>query len=277
MHLPDTVKVATLYRQGLSRAAVERLIRTDQYQRIGGGWLTTNRTPTDVATALRSGHRLSCLSAAKVHGLWVPPHTGGLHVYRTRHQREDAPAGLVLHRPEPLGWPDDSPVADLSLTLRHAAICRPTVEAAILFESAWNKQLIDQAGITDVLRHLPARRSVPLGRLRADAQSGTETRVRWWLEGLGVAVSSQVKIDGVGRVDLLVGRRWVIECDSREHHTAATSYANDRRRDLELRRLNYLVTRLTWSQVFIDWAATHRALQEILTRREHIRKPVIAA
>jgi very-short-patch-repair endonuclease len=58
-----------------------------------------------------------------------------------------------------------------------------------------------------------------------------------------------VRIRGVGRVDLVIGDRLVIECDSREFHDKADSYAADRARDLELLRQGYREIRLTYAQV----------------------------
>lgn len=272
MRLPPVVKTSRLHREGLSGADVERLVRSGRYRRLGRGWLATPAAPLDVVTALGSGHRLTCVSAAAHHGLWVPP-SRGIHAYRSRNVEEEAPVSLVLHRPEPRRWPDEEPVADLPLTLLHSVRCLGTADAAILFESAWNRRLIDQAGLVDVVRRLPVRARKPLARLRSVAESGTETRVRWWLEGLGVPVRPQVQLDDVGRVDLLVGRRWVIECDSVAHHTSRESYEDDRRRDLVLGRSAYLSTRLTWHQVFLTWEATQEALLEMLRRGDHLRNP----
>lgn len=109
--------------------------------------------------------------------------------------------------------------------------------------------------------------------LSGKSQSGTESRVRLHLQQRHVPVRPQVHIVGVGRVDLLVGNSLAIELDSRAHHTGAENYAKDRSRDLELVRLGYRVIRLTYQQVFDDWAATQLTLSDVLSSRAHRRHP----
>lgn len=75
-------------------------------------------------------------------------------------------------------------------------------------------------------------------------------------------------------MDLLVGESWVIECDSREFHDDPLSYDRDRQRDLLLTVRGYLVTRLSWEQVFLRWEETEQMLLAILRRGEYRRSPV---
>ncbi|WP_246954506.1 DUF559 domain-containing protein [Brachybacterium sp. Marseille-Q7125] len=157
------------------------------------------------------------------------------------------------------------------MTLQHAARCQSLVYAAILIESALEQGALRRAELHQVLEPLPGRLRESLSRVRSDAQSGTETAVRWWLEQRGVPVRSQVQILRGVRVDLLVGNTWVIECDSRQFHDDPLQYQRDRERDLALAARGYRVTRLTWEQVFITWENTTQMLQEILRRREHRR------
>lgn len=179
------------------------------------------------------------------------------------------PQMLVMHAPWMRAWPDDDPVPSLLLALEQAARCLPVVKTAILIESALNLRRMDRGELASLLGVLPARLARPLARVRDDVQSGTETRVRWWLESHGVEVRSQVQLLPDVRVDLLVGRDWVIECDSRRFHDDPARYAEDRRRDLALAARGFRVTRLTWEQVMLDWDATQACLSTILSRRRH--------
>lgn len=72
-------------------------------------------------------------------------------------------------------------------------------------------------------------------------------------------------------MDLLVGRSWVIECDSREHHDDPLSYDEDHARDLYLASMGFTVTRLSWEQVFLRWADTEKSLLAILSKGDHLR------
>lgn len=270
MSLPTVARPSALMALGLTKHQIAVLVREGSYRRIGHGWLAAESVPDWQRSVLARGLRPTCVSAAKLHGLWTPLYEG-VHVFRRRGSEAVLGPGMLRHLPEPRAWPDDEPLAPLATTLRHAVSCVGVADAAILFESAWNLKLLDMAEIASILLTLPKRYRRPLMRLRSTAESGTETRVRWWFEARGIAVRSQVRVPVVGRVDLLVGQGWVIECDSRAHHTGTERYAEDRRRDLELRRLGYLVTRLTWDQVFLAGASTRTALWEILQRGEHRR------
>jgi very-short-patch-repair endonuclease len=185
------------------------------------------------------------------------------------------PQPLILHGPDLRAWPDHDPVPDLGIVLEHAGRCLPTVEAAVLFESTLNRRLLSRRQVEQIVAALPQRARRPLSRVRADAESGTETTVRWWFESQRVGVRSQVRFPNSNRrMDLLVGRSWVIECDSREFHDDPLSYDEDRRRDLMLSSSGYRVTRLSWEQVFLDWAETEKMLRAILGRGEHRRPPL---
>lgn len=96
-------------------------------------------------------------------------------------------------------------------------------------------------------------------RLDPRAESGTETLVRLALTRAGLSAVPQVRIPGVGRVDLLVGSRVIVEVDSVAWHDDDASRARDYRRDLMLFRLGYVVVRVSWFQAMF--------------RRHEVRRP----
>lgn len=283
-----------LRENGVSRGDIARWTRRGAMRSLQP-WYHTDQAPADLVELLRLGVRPTCLDAAALHGLWVPRH-GGTHVYRPRSRdraedlgsarvralrRRDGrpyvigePQELVLHRPEPRAWPDTDPVPDLDLVLQHAARCLPTVKTAVLFESALNRGLLSVPAAEQIVASLPHDARRALSRVCTDAESGTETTVRWWLESRGVAVRAQAPFPaGNRRMDLLVGRSWAIECDSREHHDDALSFDADRERDLYLCSRGFTVTRLSWEQVFLRWKDTEKLLLAILRRGDHRRSP----
>ena len=93
--------------------------------------------------------------------------------------------------------------------------------------------------------------------------------IRLRLAGLHLTVATQVVIPGVGRVDLLVGERLVIEADSIAHHADADGYRRDRARDLRLARLGFRVLRLTWEQVMFEWDEVEATILGLVAEREH--------
>lgn len=294
MEIPGIRHRNQLRREGWTRRELDR------WKRSGTAvsrqpWYLTSSAPPKLVDLLALGVRPTCLEAALFHGLWVP-RGDGVHVYRPRAgvdreqlesttiaplrrwNSDDAespgPQQLVLHDPAPRAWPDDDPVPRLDLVLKHAVRCLPTVDAAVLLESAVHRKRMTLSAARALVEGLPARFRRPLSRIRADAESGTETTVRWWLESRGVGVRAQARFPGQSRrMDLLVGRSLVVECDSRQFHDDPTGYDEDRRRDLYLVAMGYQVVRLTWEQVFLDWDETEKMLLAVLQRGFHLRSP----
>lgn len=285
----DQLRAEEVSRRDLDRWSRRRDVTSVQ------PWYLTSEAPADLVALLRLGVRPTCLDAAALHGLWTPHHPG-THVYRpcARGRREELgtrtvqplrrrkgkpyligpPQKLVFHGHSPRAWPDVDPVPDLGLVLDHAGRCLPTVKAAVLLESALNKQVMTIRQVEQIIAGLPYRTRRALARVRADAESGTETTVRWWFEARGITIRSQVRFpQDSRRMDLLVGQRLAIECDSREHHDDALSYDEDRERDLYLAAQGFTVVRLSWQQVFLHWPRTEKLLLAILSRGEHLRPP----
>ena len=284
---------ARLREDGVPQGTVRRWLRKGVMS-SEQPWYITEAAPPGIVPVLRLGVRPTCLDGASLHGLWTPPHPGA-HVFRPRqlHAGEElrgarvhpvrrrsgtvitlAEEELVLHGPALRSWPDHDPVPGLALVLTHAAHCLPVEKTAVLFESGLQRGLLTRREAERILASLPQRIRRPLSRIREDAESGTETIVRWWMESRRFPVRPQVLFpEGRRRMDLLVGKSWVIECDSREFHDDPLSYDVDRARDLYLASRGYRVTRLSWEQVFLRWEETQAMLLAILRRGEHLDPP----
>ena len=294
MEIHGIIHRSALQAMGVSRRRRQRWLASGAMRSVPP-WYVTPEAPADVVTLLEHGVRPTCLDAAAMHGLWVPVHEG-THVYRPRPESLRAeleevhaapirrrrgeplpavdPQPLILHRTRERSWADQHPVPELELTLEHAGRCLPTVKAAVLFESALHRGMLSRGDADRVIARLPQRFGRPLARIRGDAESGTETMVRWWFEARRVPVRSQVRFPrDERRADLLVGLSWVIECDSREFHDDPAGYERDRARDLHLVAHGYQVTRLSWRQVCLEWASTETMLLAILSRGAHLNPP----
>ncbi|TDT32475.1 DUF559 domain-containing protein [Naumannella halotolerans] len=247
------------------RPALHRAIAENRLLHIGHGWYATGTADPAVLGALRLGCRLGCLSVLRLHGVWTPPDSF-THVFFRRNQPPRSPDRLD-HRLQ--NWPDRSPTMSLWHSLESAVLRHEAETAVIVLESAVEQKLITLADARTIAAIGQVKKQRILRRVRAGAQSGTETRLRLFFELRGVPVKIQVPIPDVGHVDLLVGDSLVLEADSRAHHSHSTSYATDRRRDLELRRAGFSVIRLTYLQVFGDWDRTSAALSQILRSRRH--------
>lgn len=296
MRIPGIIHRSDLAARGCDRNAVRRLLRRGAMRYVAP-WYVTEEAPADLVDLLARGVRPTCLDAAALHGLWVPiddrvhafaPRTArtlavDLGMARQIRRRRDHETGMrtdvagsrqgpvVLHGPVLQAWPTLDPVPDLDLVLSHAGRCLPVVSAAILFESSVETGALALGEAQNIVASLPHGRRRALSRIRGDAESGTETFVRWLFESRRFEVRSQVWIAADHRADLLVGRSWIIECDSRAFHDDPAQYRKDRERDLRSRALGYTVTRLTWEQVFVTWDQTEQALLAVLARGDHRR------
>ena len=293
MQLPGILNVHAVKRSGIDEQRLAAARRSGTVRCVGQ-WLIGPAADPRIEPFLAANLRPTCVDGAALHGLWTPS-ISGAHAFRPRcsprsrdcdsvrlspirsQQRSAFGAAPtvapILHAPVLRSWPDHDPVPDLPLVLSHAARCLDTVDTAILLESAMNTGRLLQEDAYALIAGWPERLRRALHRVDPRAESGTETKVRWWLESLRIPVRPQVWIPDVGRVDLLVGESWVIECDSRTFHGTETQYHLDRSRDLRLRARGFTVTRLTWEQVFLNWEHTKHMLLAVIRRRDHRRTP----
>lgn len=240
------------------------------------GLLASREVRPHWLAAIEKGWRPTCTTALAAHGLWVPrlPESS-FHGYRRRSRRSDGPTGTVSHGWHH-SWPESSSVASIILALEHAISCRDAETALIIAESALNRGALSMDRWTELVEQAPVKKRPLLSKARDDAQSGSETRVRLGFESRRIPVESQVVIDGVGRVDLLVGGVLVVECDSRAHHSGTDAYDRDRRRDFALQRLGYVVIRLSYPQIWQSWPETLEQLIAAYRQIRHRRRRPLA-
>lgn len=256
-----------LRRRGLTRSQVDALIADGTLVHLGNTWLGTEATPAWLRPVLRGGLRLTCVDSLALAGVQVPL-TQGVHVVGRRGARLRLPTGAVAH----LGvrtWPDTEPAMPLRLALVHASRCLPPRDLGITLDSVTHLALLGSGEIEEFVRTLPGRTRRAIGTVEPRAESATESRVIRDIRQHGVQVRPQWMVPGVGRTDMLVGERLIIECDSVAHHTALPRYAADRRRDRLLVGLGYVVVRLTWEDVMLRWPETWEYLLALLRRGVH--------
>ena len=149
--------------------------------------------------------------------------------------------------------------------LRH---CGSAIEWIVAADSALQKGLVTRRQLETLFGGSTRDRRL-LARVDARSESGTETIVRVALRSAGVRLRPQVTIEGVGRVDMLIGDRLVVEVDGYAWHGDRRSFEEDRRRDLALMMRGYAVVRLSYRRVVEDWTAVEHDLRELVRRGEH--------
>lgn len=239
---------------GYSSHDLALAVGTGMVQRIRRSWLATGDCdPIRIRAASVSG-RVTCISAAKMKELWVPPTGEALqrpHIaIRGTSSRFDGD-GLILHwanGPVAVGRTTiEDPIANV---LFHVARCLPRLEALAVWESAIRKHLADPAVLSRL--HWRSSRAQELAAVASVlSDSGLETVFFAGMRRLPLPIRQQVRIDG-HPVDALIGDRLVVQIDGFEHHRG-----KDRRKDLRddarLALRGYTVLRFDYQQILFDW------------------------
>jgi very-short-patch-repair endonuclease len=257
-------------------------VRTGRLIRLRRGWYGSPDAPGDVLRAVRVGGALTATSAARLHHLWLLD-DDELHVRvpstaaRLR-SPDDATKklDLVKHRvcvhyrsvdpsrTHRYGPARDSLISSIAEMFR----CSGTIPAMVALESALNRRVLPQQALESIRSIVPVWAKRQLDLADPESDSGLETIARLLFERMGVHVRSQVRIEGVRAVDLLVGDRLIIELDGREFHSGE-EFTRDRVQDLELSLRGYLVVRLSHRMVTQDWDRIHRAVRQLVIRGLH--------
>ncbi|WP_092666851.1 DUF559 domain-containing protein [Agrococcus carbonis] len=265
---------AQLMGVGWTKWQIERAVRGGALTRVRPGWFARPGCDAAALAAVRAGGCISCFSALRLHGVWVPERKGR-HVRLPEHRRVRRkrrgsavakPRTCRLRAPEP---PIAAAVDDLRTAVRCVLRCGTREECLVVLDSILHLQLARRDELEEWLRGAPQRERALLELADARSESGTESMVRWRLRALQLAVRIQVRVmDGV-RVDLLIGDRLIIECDSREHHSEADAYESDRRRDRRLAARGFIVLRLSYRQIHDEWAAIEEDILAIVRAGRH--------
>lgn len=253
---------------------IRRAVAAGGIRRLRAGWYAWPTADPAVARAVAAGGVASCVTALAVLGVWVP-HDSRVHVRRSRRLRgKRLGAGLkACDLPHGRSAPTAHAVDGVLDALAAAADCLSSEMLTATLDSVLRQGIATRAALEELWSRAPRRVRRALAAADGLAESGTETLVRLRLRRLGIRLTPQHWI-GDKRVDFLVGRRLVIEVDSRAWHLDPEAYERDRARDRQLAALGYHVIRLTYEQVLHDWPSVERDILAIVRRGEHLRAPV---
>lgn len=255
--------------EGWTRHRVARAVALESVRVTARVWLHLPAIPAEIELAMRLGARVTCVSALERLGLWVPRAATGRHLAVHPHSGRSA-SGVTLHRHVgPVAVPPRVLIDPLENVLARVASCLPRDDALAVWESAINRGVTTSAHLRRV-----AWTSVVARELAATASaasdSGLETLAVHRLARRGIVALQQVWILG-HRVDLLIGRRLVIQLDGFAHHRAA-----ERRRDLghdrRLRLAGYTVLRYDWLEVHEEWARVIVEIERAIAQGLHLAR-----
>ena len=249
-------------------STVQKMVRESVIKQLRRGWYEYGTARSDEIAAASRGGVITCVSALKRHSVWTPE-GGALHVrgdsWAVQHRK--GPFCRQFGRPGPLeGIVDDVPTA-----LRHAARCLDDEGFVVVCDSVLNKRIMDVEQLEYQFREAPEGILRLLDRVDGRADSGPETMARLRLRSRNVQLEIQVQIDGVGRVDLLVGKYLIIEIDGFEFHSTRESFQKDRTRDAEAFDRGYWTLRFTYDDIVFRWPATEQVILNAVRDGLHLR------
>jgi very-short-patch-repair endonuclease len=255
----------------VNRRELDALVAAKLLARPRRGWYAMPNAPHDFVRAVSVGGQVSCISALRVRGVWcVDDHR--LHVSVPSNATRVKGADLLVHYNARPGA-NHSVVADDTVhALAHAFSCQSRENVIVALNSALNLRRIRESQLPEI-QALVARKYWPyFGAVDGTCESGLETKCVLRLRRLNLRVRTQVLIPRVGRVDVVVGDRLVVELDGIGFHTG-DAVKRDRRRDLELHRLGYLVLRVDYGMVMDEWDNVEEVIRLYVSRREHRWSP----
>ncbi|NKX51136.1 hypothetical protein HER39_11300 [Arthrobacter deserti] len=256
--LGGTARTADLVRAGCSAAAIAGALAAGRIARIRRGLLTLPEADPAVRQALAASGLITCASAVRELGLWGLKDPDRLHLW-VPHGR---PVDAERHRGLLAGSPGPGPYAPVLDAVLHALRCRPPLEALVIAESAVFR---GRLGVPDLLAHLPGPRNGParaLVRRIGGPESPLQVLARELFRPAGLRVQTQVHLDGIGRVDLLVQGRLVVELDGFDFHWTRPEFRKDRRRSNAGVLSGFPTLRYIYEDLVFE---ADRAVAEVLT------------
>ncbi|WP_132993077.1 endonuclease domain-containing protein [Gordonia zhaorongruii] len=258
-----------LLNRSVGRAGLAELIRTRHARLIRRGWYEVGNANSDEVAAVARGGVLSCVSALRRHGVWVPE-THELHIRgnssAVRYRK--GPFCRDFRRPSA----EEGAVDDIAVAVRHAARCLSGEGFVVVCDSILNRRLMTVDELDYQFRDAPLWAQRLLAKCDGRSESGPETMARLRLLGQKVRVRTQVVIEGVGRVDLLVGDYLIIEIDGWEFHGDRQHFQSDRSRDIAAHELGFHTLRFTYADVVYRWDETNAQILAAVRAGVHIRR-----
>lgn len=277
LEIPRSASYQDLRADGMTRDSIRAGVDAGHLFHARRDVYVDARSSDRVLQAARVGGRVDCLSLMRECGVFVlaaedslhlqvPVHRSRLRSPRSRAVRLDGSAHRVV-----VHWRDDPAdvdalCADPVPAVAQAVNCQPARPAIATLDSALNTGLISEHQLDAVFGYVPFYRHAIRAAVDGRAEAGSETFARLISRTFGVSVELQVRIDGVGRVDLLIDGRIIVECDSRKFHGGWERQEHDRRRDLAAAARGYVTLRPTANHIFVEPWVLRDALDGLLVR-----------
>jgi len=260
---------STLLAAGARVHALQRAVATGELERIRRYWIATPAAPADLRAAAFSTARVSCVSAARSRGWWMPPAAdGGLHLHVHPHARRPAGDGTIHWTRPIVPAHRTSLVESVHDALDHIAVCADAETAAVLWESACRVEHLTPADLRRVRWRAASARAL-CEEITGLHDSGLETIFAVRMRHSGVVVRFQQFVAG-RPVDALIGDRLIVQLDGFAFHSSSADRTRDVAHDRELIARGYTVLRFTYAEVLHRWDVVERAIARAIAQGAHL-------
>lgn len=253
---------------GVARREIARALRAGEIVRLRQGVYALTDAPSEFVHAAEHGGAPSCVTAGRMHGLWIlDEEQSELHLWlgdggrRRACGRRGCRGALRVHWDE--GSTTIGRLPPVRSVLLQIALCAGEECFFAALESALRQNLLSASGLKWLRARLPTELRWLVTFARADADSGLESLLRLRLHRLGIAVRTQVAIEGVGEVDFVIGERLIVEADGRENHDDLSGRSRrhkDLVRDARAAALGYETLRFDYALIVHEWETVAAAI-----------------
>ena len=267
-------------RQLVARGAhdhhLTRAVRDGSVRRARQGWYTTLPNQHPRVRAVRVGGRLTGLSAIAALGGWVlrsevlhvavPRNAARLRSQSNRfvHPPAQRIAGVRLHWDSGRGG--DASMVGLLDALRRVVLDEDRETAIAALDWAVHTARADELDVASVMLAVHPEGRIGWAAVDPTCESLPESLARTRLLGAGFVVRSQVPLENGQRIDLVVDEIVGLEVDGEEYHR--DRFEEDRAKDSQIIRANYVPYRPSANSVFGDWPTVVATIAAaILARR----------
>ena len=275
---------AELFAVGATGRSLATAVRGGYLVRVRRDHYALPDVDAAIIQSVRVGGVLGCVSALAAAGVFAFD-TTFTHVHllreasRCRHPHDRfAPLNSRDRDGTELHWrPLIEPEARSEWTvgvvdaLAQAAQCQHPWHVIASLDNALFNGLLSLNELDLVFANLPARLQVLRARIDGQAEAGQESVLRMIVLDAGLECQVQVTFPGIGRVDLLVEGRLVLEADSRKYHDGWELHVRDRDRDIDLARRGCMSLRPVYQRTMFRPTDVRDAILQLLAADSRFR------
>lgn len=255
------ISTQELTERGYRSWSIAKLVSDGLLQRHSRGWYRLATMPlNDFARARMAGGAVTCVSALKHLGYWVPESNTGLHLRTNEPQRAHDRHFIAKE-----ALPDEA-LDSFTGVMLSAQRCCELEELVAVLDAAANRG----EDITSLAEHsaatLKLKRAVGMSGHRAD--SAQESLVRVHLTLLGLKFQTHVQ-RGVFELDFLIGEYLVVECDGFAYHSSQSDLIRDRKKDRYLESLGMTTLRFAYWDVIERWPECQAQILSMVRAEKH--------